>query len=86
MHLVIGHAGAGLCFNTLPQRPSFWDKVSVTHGYMRVEANGTDMHCEVRMVLSKIVATHTQSSRYGNEVCCATSLPPPACHAQQMGT
>lgn len=47
IHLVIGHAGAGLCFNTIPQRPSFWDKVAVTHGYMRVEANGTDMHCQV---------------------------------------
>ena len=47
VHLVIGHAGAGLCFNTLPQRPVFWHKVSITHGYMRVEANGMDLHCEV---------------------------------------
>lgn len=47
VHLVIGHAGAGLCLNTLPQRPPFWERVELTHGYMRVEANGTDMHCEV---------------------------------------
>lgn len=47
VHLVIGHAGAGLCLNTLPQRPLFWERVELTHGYMRVEANGTDMHCEV---------------------------------------
>ncbi len=47
VHLVIGHAGAGLCLNTLPQRPVFWERVELTHGYMRVEANGTTMHCEV---------------------------------------
>ena len=47
VHLVIGHAGAGLCLNTLPQRPLFWERVELTHGYMRVKANGTEMHCEV---------------------------------------
>lgn len=68
VHLVIGHAGAGLCFNTLPKRPSFWDKVLVTHGYMRVEANGTDMHCEVSMVLSKCVYS------WCNHFCCADNI------------
>lgn len=47
VHLVIGHAGAGLCLNTLPVRPKYWERVELTHGYMRVEANGTHMHCEV---------------------------------------
>lgn len=47
VHLVIGHAGAGLCLNTLPVRPQFWERVELTHGYMRVNANGTHMHCEV---------------------------------------
>ena len=54
VHLVIGHAGAGLCFNTIPQRPSFWEKVSVTHGYMRVEANGTNMHCQVGILCVRL--------------------------------
>ena len=49
VHLVIGHAGAGLCLNTLHVRPKYWERVELTHGYMRVKANGTHMHCEVSM-------------------------------------
>ena len=52
VHLVIGHAGAGLSLNTSPQskRPRFWERVELSHGYMRVEASGTDIHCEVHAV------------------------------------
>ncbi|KAK9830188.1 hypothetical protein WJX72_010191 [[Myrmecia] bisecta] len=47
VHLVIGHAGAGLCFNVEPQKPAIWEVVDVSHGYMRVEANGMRIKCEV---------------------------------------
>ena len=67
VHLVIGHAGAGLCFNTAPQWPNFWERVELTHVYMRVAANGTDLHCEVGLHL---VMSVPFVSDYQEQVCC----------------
>ncbi|PRW45579.1 Metallo-dependent phosphatase [Chlorella sorokiniana] len=49
VHLVIGHAGAGLTPNVRFFRPRIFEAVHLKHGYMRVEANGTHM---VHQVLS----------------------------------
>ena len=47
VHVVIGHAGAGLCFNTEPEKPAHFEVVDVDWGYSRIEANGTHLHMEV---------------------------------------
>jgi len=47
VHMVIGHAGAGLCFDIQPIKPLYFEKVIVAHGYSRVFANGTYLHMEV---------------------------------------
>jgi hypothetical protein len=47
IHLVIGHAGAWLCLNVEQQQPDIFERVELEHGYMRVEANATHLHCEV---------------------------------------
>lgn len=52
VHLVIGHAGAGLCLNVEEQQPDFFETVQLEHGYMRVEANATHLHCEVGCALT----------------------------------
>ncbi|KAI7845277.1 hypothetical protein COHA_001120 [Chlorella ohadii] len=43
VHLVIGHAGAGLTPNIRFFRPRIFQAVHLKHGYMRVEANATHM-------------------------------------------
>lgn len=43
LHLVIGHAGAGLTPNVHFLRPRIFKKVSLHHGYMVVEANATHL-------------------------------------------
>ena len=48
IHLVIGHAGAGLSFTVQFEKPEIFEVVKIEHGYMRVEANGTSLICEVR--------------------------------------
>lgn len=48
VHLVIGHAGAGLSFTVQHEPPAIFEVVKVEHGYMRVRANGTSLACEVR--------------------------------------
>lgn len=50
MHLVIGHAGAGLCYNILPDKPRFWEVVKVEHGFAKMDANMT--HLAVQVILS----------------------------------
>ena len=52
IHLVIGHAGAGLSFTVHQKKPSYMEKVMVEHGYMRVEASGTTLYCEVSSIVS----------------------------------
>lgn len=47
VHLVIGHAGATTSPNLLPEQPSFWHRVDLVHGFLRIEANATVMTCEV---------------------------------------
>ena len=47
VHLVIGHAGATTSPNLLPEQPSFWHRVDLVHGFLRIEANATIMTCEV---------------------------------------
>lgn len=47
VHMVIGHAGAGLCYNIQPRRPPYFEKVIIEHGYSRIFANGTRLHMEV---------------------------------------
>lgn len=43
VHMVIGHAGAGLCFNVQQETPSVFRKVHVAHGFVRVEADGEEL-------------------------------------------
>ena len=38
IHVVLGHAGAGLCMNLEPKRPEYFDVAVTEHGYTRVEA------------------------------------------------
>mmetsp|Transcript_8251 Transcript_8251/g.19594 ORF Transcript_8251/g.19594 Transcript_8251/m.19594 type:complete len:175 (-) Transcript_8251:44-568(-) len=38
VHVVMGHAGAGLCTNIESKRPPFFESVEVEHGYTRVQA------------------------------------------------
>ena len=47
VHVVIGHAGAGLCFNTEPEKPAHFEVVDVDWGYSRIKANGTHLQMEV---------------------------------------
>lgn len=47
VHLVIGHAGAGLSWGVSPQPPSWIQVVKLQHGFMRVTANGTHFTCQV---------------------------------------
>ncbi len=43
VHVVIGHAGAGLCFNVKEKTPSIFEKVHVAHGFLHVEADGEEL-------------------------------------------
>lgn len=52
VHVVIGHAGAGLCWNVNPQQPDIFDVVIVDWGFMKVDANATHMTMEVRCSVS----------------------------------
>eukprot|EP00877_Chromochloris_zofingiensis_P010708 jgi/Chrzof1/5891/Cz16g19170.t1 len=47
VHLVIGHGGADLSLNVelFPPR-NVWQKIKLWWGYLRVQANGTHLHCE----------------------------------------
>lgn len=54
IHLVIGHAGAGLSLTVQPTRPDAFEVVKLQHGYMRVEASGTSIHCQVGKVLEPV--------------------------------
>ena len=47
IHLVIGHAGAGLSYTVMQQKPDFMEVVLLEHGYMRVHANGSALSLEV---------------------------------------
>lgn len=47
VHLVIGHAGAGLCYNVQPQAPSVFRRVEVAHGFAEVEADGETLRVTV---------------------------------------
>lgn len=53
IHLVIGHAGAGLSFTVTPQKPAFMEVVLLEHGYMRVQANGTALSFQVPLASRK---------------------------------
>ena len=53
LHLVIGHAGAGLCWNVSPQQPDIFDVVMVEWGFMKVDANATHLTMEVRRPASQ---------------------------------
>lgn len=55
IHLVIGHAGAGLSFTVHQKRVEYMETVQVEHGYMRVEANATQISCEVQPQLLNYV-------------------------------
>lgn len=46
VHLVIGHAGCGLCLNVLDPSPAMLEVVRVEHGFMMVDANATHLHCQ----------------------------------------
>lgn len=47
VHIVIGHAGAGLSVNVQPVQPPYFKKVVVEHGYSRAFANSSHFHLEV---------------------------------------
>eukprot|EP00884_Botryococcus_braunii_P013968 jgi/Botrbrau1/22572/Bobra.176_1s0005.1 len=47
LHLVMGHAGAPLTYNTAAQPDSIWQLVNLTHGYLRISANATNFDVEV---------------------------------------
>lgn len=47
VHMVIGHAGADLCYDIQPRRPPYFEKVIVEHGYARIFANGTELRTDV---------------------------------------
>lgn len=46
VHLVIGNAGAELCWNIAPRTPDHFQVVQVMWGYMKVDANATHITCE----------------------------------------
>ena len=46
VHLVIGHAGAGLSPNVHLVKPAMYERVLLRHGYLRVEANATHLGME----------------------------------------
>lgn len=47
LHLVMGHAGAPLTYNTALQPDPIWRLVNLTHGYLRISANATNFDVEV---------------------------------------
>lgn len=47
IHLVIGHAGAGLCWNIAAKQPPIFDVVNVGWGFMKVDGNATHLAMEV---------------------------------------
>ena len=57
VHLVVGHAGAGLTPNTHFRRPTIFQTVQLRHGYMRVRANATHMAHQVRAPGTHVGAT-----------------------------
>mmetsp|Transcript_1844 Transcript_1844/g.5402 ORF Transcript_1844/g.5402 Transcript_1844/m.5402 type:complete len:625 (-) Transcript_1844:225-2099(-) len=46
VHLVIGNAGADLCWNVQPRTPAHFEVVAVAWGWMKVDANATHLTCE----------------------------------------
>ncbi|KAG2446949.1 hypothetical protein HYH02_008103 [Chlamydomonas schloesseri] len=47
VHLIIGHAGAGLSLNVADPPPAWLEHLGLWWGYMRMEANGTTMRIEI---------------------------------------
>lgn len=44
----MGHGGFEYTWFMNPKPPAYWDAVFLEHGYMRVEANATNIHIIVR--------------------------------------
>ena len=48
VHMNMGHGGFEYTWFMNPKPPAYWDAVFLEHGYMRVEANATNIHIIVR--------------------------------------
>lgn len=46
VHVVTGNAGAELCWNIAPEKPSHFQVVDVSWGYMTIDANATHLACK----------------------------------------
>lgn len=47
VHLVIGHAGAGLTENVEAQPAAHWEVIRLWWGYLRLQVSGTELRAEV---------------------------------------
>lgn len=54
LHVVMGHGGAPLTYNTALQPDAIWRLIKLSHGYLRISANATSLDVEVRCGLTAL--------------------------------